>query len=388
MASTTTSQPAISNAERPAAKAGMHSVLRVPLFLDGRIGGALEFCAVTTAAYDESDVPVARRIADYVGVAVGHQRMAEAASRAAALRERSKNLLMLDQLLPTLTNVLDVRQVFARVSEIAKQVIPHDAIGLPLVSDDRQHLAAFATAGVPEGAFRRFSRPRHDPAPARAAMGVRSLGRVTTVSVPVFGKRSYSELGYRSNPARSGPVRRKNQRCAGVFFPATSRPTRLPTLWSRNGSPITSRWRYRTSDWPRMRAATRNCDRGRHVLNYSTIAGIGHGRGELPDVFGRVSAVAQKVLEHDALLLTAVNPDGVTAKVYAHQAPDTNRFPETVEVPSDVLANPDWEHELIDDLQALDNQRNLAAARLGYRAAFAFRFASMASTSPACRFFR
>src|SRR5262249_25165767 len=77
----------------------------------------------------------------------------------------------------------------------------------------------------------------------------------------------------------------------------------------------------------------------------------------------------QKVLEHDALVLTAVNPDGVTAKVYAHQAPETARFPAVVEVPPYMLANPDWEHEVIDDIQALDNQRTLAAGRLGYRSA-------------------
>jgi two-component system response regulator AtoC len=356
--------------ERPAAKAGMHSVLRVPLFLDGRIGGALEFCAVTTAAYDESDVPVARRIADYVGVAVGHQRMAEAASRAAALRERSKNLLMLDQLLPTLTNVLDVRQVFARVSEIAKQVIPHDAIGLPLVSDDRQHLAAFATAGVPEGAF-----PPLQPVPDT----IRHLleqpweyevwDDVTTVSVPVFGKRSYSELGYRS--ILRVPVRFEGKiNGALVFF------SRNVATYSVADVVVAKRIADHIAMALSHQRLAENARRNQELRSRAArlelldelLASV-TGAGELPDVFGRVSAVAQKVLEHDALLLTAVNPDGVTAKVYAHQAPDTNRFPETVEVPSDVLANPDWEHELIDDLQALDNQRNLAAARLGYRAA-------------------
>ena len=106
---------------------------------------------------------------------------------------------MLDQLLPALTSVLDVRQVFARVSEIARQVLPHDAIGLPLVTEDREHIMPFATAGVSAGTF-----PALQPVPDSIRHRLEQpweyelFDDVTKTEVPAFGSRSYVELGFRS----------------------------------------------------------------------------------------------------------------------------------------------------------------------------------------------
>jgi len=357
--------------ERPAAKAGMHAVLRVPLFLDGQVGGALEFGARAIASYDERDVPVARRIADYVAVAVGHQRMAAEASRAAVLHERTKNLLMLDQLLPALTGVLDVRHVFARVSEIAKQVIPHDAVGLPLVSEDRRFITPFATAGISESAF-----PPQQPVPDTIRHRLEEpweyeiFDDVTQQHAPAFGRKTYAELGYRS-------ILRVPVRFDGTINGALVFFSKAIATYSRADVVVAKRIADHIALALSHQRLAENARRNQQLsLRASRLELLDEllasvtGAGELPDVFGRVSAVAQKVLEHDALVLTAVNPDGVTARVYAHQTrPDMPTFPETVEVPPYMRANPDWEHELIDDLQALDNQRHLAAGRLGYRAA-------------------
>src|SRR5690242_19649275 len=62
--------------------------------------------------------------------------------------ERLRRLDALDELLPTLAEVLDVRQVFARIGEIAKRVIPHDAFGLVLISDDKRALVPQAITGM------------------------------------------------------------------------------------------------------------------------------------------------------------------------------------------------------------------------------------------------
>jgi transcriptional regulator with GAF, ATPase, and Fis domain len=62
--------------------------------------------------------------------------------------ERLRRLDAIDELLPTLAEVLDVRDVFARIGEIAKRVIPHDALGLVLVSDDKQALVPHALTGT------------------------------------------------------------------------------------------------------------------------------------------------------------------------------------------------------------------------------------------------
>ncbi len=62
--------------------------------------------------------------------------------------ERLRRLDALDELLPTLAEVLDVRDVFARIGEIAKRVIPHDFLGLVLVAEDRHALVPHAITGT------------------------------------------------------------------------------------------------------------------------------------------------------------------------------------------------------------------------------------------------
>jgi transcriptional regulator with PAS, ATPase and Fis domain len=86
-------------------------------------------------------------------------------------------------------------------------------------------------------------------------------------------------------------------------------------------------------------------------------------------VFERISTAVGKVLAHDALLLTAPLPDRRHGKVYASRTPDGAPFPEVFEIPPTPLSNPDWDIDLIEDVQADPNQSHLASAALGYRAA-------------------
>jgi transcriptional regulator with GAF, ATPase, and Fis domain len=62
--------------------------------------------------------------------------------------ERLRRLDAIDELLPTLAEVLDVREVFARIGEIAKRVIPHDALGLVVASEDGGALIPHAITGT------------------------------------------------------------------------------------------------------------------------------------------------------------------------------------------------------------------------------------------------
>jgi GAF domain-containing protein len=53
-------------------------------------------------------------------------------------------LIALDELLPTLAGVLDIREVFERVSAIARRVIPHDLMSLPLLTEDKNSIVIHA----------------------------------------------------------------------------------------------------------------------------------------------------------------------------------------------------------------------------------------------------
>jgi transcriptional regulator with GAF, ATPase, and Fis domain len=69
-------------------------------------------------------------------------------------REILERLQALDGLLTVLTGALDIREIFTGVSDIARKVLPHDAMGLPVFTEDREHVLAFGTEGLLSGAER------------------------------------------------------------------------------------------------------------------------------------------------------------------------------------------------------------------------------------------
>jgi hypothetical protein len=56
--------------------------------------GALNFTSRQLAQYKMLDLTIARRVADYVALAISHQRVAEEGRKAAALEERNARLEM------------------------------------------------------------------------------------------------------------------------------------------------------------------------------------------------------------------------------------------------------------------------------------------------------
>jgi GAF domain-containing protein len=66
---------------------------------------------------------------------------------------RLRRLAIVDELLTTLVGVLDVREVFGQLSEVAGRVLTHDAIALPVFTEDRQHAIPFATLGPSATAY-------------------------------------------------------------------------------------------------------------------------------------------------------------------------------------------------------------------------------------------
>ena len=50
-------------------------------------------------------------------------------------QDLSSDLKVLDELLDTLTNILDIREVFDRVSQVVQPVLPHDLMGIAEVNE-------------------------------------------------------------------------------------------------------------------------------------------------------------------------------------------------------------------------------------------------------------
>ena len=128
-------------------EAGMRSALLVPIKMGGQLRGALNFYSRAVARFTKDDAPIARRVADHIALSLSHQRLAEEAHEHEELRARTANLELLDGLLIALTDSGELPQLFDRISEIAKTVLPHDMLALPVLLPDGQHARVYANSG-------------------------------------------------------------------------------------------------------------------------------------------------------------------------------------------------------------------------------------------------
>jgi transcriptional regulator with GAF, ATPase, and Fis domain len=76
----------------PPVKLGYRASLRVPIFVKGKLVAGMNFMSFTPNLYTPADGMVARRIGDYIALALSHQQLAEEAERAAEARERAARL--------------------------------------------------------------------------------------------------------------------------------------------------------------------------------------------------------------------------------------------------------------------------------------------------------
>ena len=350
----------------PSVNAGMHAMLSIPVWVEGRLGAAVNFFSRTAGRFTEHDVIVGRRIADHIALALAHQRLAEEARRTEALRERAANLEMLEDLLKTLSGVLDIREVFDRVSEIAQRVLPHDAIIVIVPTGDGDRAQNYALRGFGDLPRTIESRVR-EPELLTEPWDFRILDDIAT------------HPAYRDSPAAHAgmhgalllPVRLEGRLHAFLSFLShePGRFTRDDVMVGRRIADhvALALSHQRLADEARRHEALRAMKEKSDLLD-EVLASV-TGAGELTGVFGRVSSVTQKVLAHDALILTALLPSGLKARVYASESSDAVRWPEIVDVPPLMIANRDWEFDLIDDLQSRPDQRGLEDTSRGYRGA-------------------
>jgi two-component system NtrC family response regulator len=281
---------------------------------------------------------------------------------------RLRRLAVVEQLLVPLASVLDVRDVFARVSDIAGRVLPHDAISLPVISEDETRVVAYATTvtgNYPTGhpvtdlmrrlmtepwEFEIFEDLQATPAadPYNASMGyraelrvpIRLEGRLIALLVIV----SHTAALY--HPADVVVARR----IADYVALALSH----------------QRLAARARSVDELHARTATLEMLDDLL--TTLVDT----GELPEVFDRLSAIARKVLAHDTLALTVTLPDGKRARIYASSGVDGTPFPEVFDIPEGIVRDADWEHDIADDLQSHPIWRTQESAKRGYRSSLRF----------------
>jgi hypothetical protein len=110
---------------------GFGSGVRVPLRVTTVAGGVLTLMARRQNAYGDGALAAAKTIADFLSAVLSHH---HSVSR------------MSDDLINTLADVLDVREVFPRISEIVSTALPHDRLALTFHDDEGHFLFHAATS--------------------------------------------------------------------------------------------------------------------------------------------------------------------------------------------------------------------------------------------------
>jgi len=280
------------------------------------------------------------------------------------LAERLRRLELATELLPALLHVLDVREVFDRLSAIAKKALPHDILLLRFLNEDLSKITTFArTAGgsdldipLPNAYPPTVSRAwnfdiiddhaihlvEHDKAPAK--LGVRSSLRVPfRFDERVIGGLAFLSFEPGKYTNEDVLVAKRLSDHVALAISHHNLAERLADQARRNEE---------------LRARTTSLELLDELL--ATLV----DSDDLPDVFGRISAIAAKVLPHTAALLMVRLPDGVNARIYASSG-FPGPLPETTEIPEELLKNPDWEHDIFDDLSELPQPRYKRIASLG-----------------------
>jgi Nif-specific regulatory protein len=127
-------------ADRDLLERGIRSILRLPLRQGGKILGSLILVSSQPNQFTEIDGRSLSPVAELVSVALGHDRIWREEL------ERRRRHDALQALLPALAQALDIRAIFAELSRITQDVIPHDYVSLGLFNEDRSAIRIHATS--------------------------------------------------------------------------------------------------------------------------------------------------------------------------------------------------------------------------------------------------
>jgi transcriptional regulator with GAF, ATPase, and Fis domain len=285
---------------------------------------------------------------------------------AAAAAERARRLELAAEVFGPLRRVLDVREVFDRLSTASKDALPHDMLTLGIFSEDLTSVTLYAQTRDTSEVARVFPQPY--PAAVTGAWEFDILDDRTTH--PLEKDRPVTKLGMRSSVRVA--VRFDDRPIGGLAFNSidTAKYSGLDVAIARRLADHVAialshhRLAERLAEQARNNEELRARATSLELLDELLTALV--DTGDLPEIFGKVSAIAAKVLPHDAAALMVRLPDGVHARLYASSG-FRGPLPQVTEIPPELRDNPDWEHDIFDDLSTMTDPRYVAVAARGYR---------------------
>jgi transcriptional regulator with GAF, ATPase, and Fis domain len=120
---------------------GTASIARAPIPLaDGASAGLLLLASRAGEPYRDTHGRLLEAAGELCAVAVAQERLTRAE------RERRRRHDALEALLPPLASALDVREVFEQLSQVARQVLPHELIALGLLAEDGRSVRIYGVS--------------------------------------------------------------------------------------------------------------------------------------------------------------------------------------------------------------------------------------------------
>lgn len=147
----------------PSFKAGLKSVLAVPLFSNDRPVGALQFRSVRGDAYTQQHLRLAERVGNQIAGAVANALLHGSLQREARRRE------VLAEISRIISSSLDISDVYEPFAQQVRQLIPFDRISINIVDPGKDTFTSAYTSGI--------------DVPGRQPGNVASLAGSTTLKV-------------------------------------------------------------------------------------------------------------------------------------------------------------------------------------------------------------
>jgi transcriptional regulator with GAF, ATPase, and Fis domain len=162
---------------------GLAAGVRAPVRVTSDTRGFLTLLAHQLHAYNDGTLPQVQTLADYISSVLRHE---HAVSR------------MSEDLLSTLADVLDIREVLPRVSEILARVLPHDRMTVGF-ADGQDEVVTHASSNDDGPSIQRLKISGHDQLTAAGFTLVRDLRHeVLPIIEPVDLQAQLLASGYRS----------------------------------------------------------------------------------------------------------------------------------------------------------------------------------------------
>jgi transcriptional regulator with GAF, ATPase, and Fis domain len=117
------------------------SMMRLPVGRGAEKMGSLLLVSLEKDFFTVEHARSLSVVTDLLALALAHE------SLASRWRERGKRREALERLITTLTQTLDVREVFAQIAQIAHEIVPHDYVTIGLLSEDGRRVRIIANSG-------------------------------------------------------------------------------------------------------------------------------------------------------------------------------------------------------------------------------------------------